>query len=346
VESLERFGIGTRIENTILSYVNYPGKFFWPTDLAMLYPYPRSFDVLQVLPAALLLLAISGLCILQMRRRPYLAAGWFWYLVMMAPVIGLVQIGLQSMADRHTYLSMVGPTMSLVWLVGEWAGTNWFRKGLAGCLAVAALAGCVILTGKQLSLWRDTDTLFEHTLAVTAENGVAEYPLALGLEHDGLFRQAAIQYRIALTLPPDNLHYEANFYLAEIMARLGQNREAVARLNTALELKPDSADAMNNLAWILSTCPDANIRDGPRAAQLAQRACELTHYQAIPLITTLAAAYAEEGDFDKAIATTQQAIALAQQQGNAQMDDANEELLQVYSNHQTYSEAHPSPPGN
>lgn len=346
VESLERFGIGTRIENTILSYVNYLGKFFWPTNLAILYPYPRSFDVVQVLLAALWLLTISALCVLQIRRRPYLAAGWFWYLVMMAPVVGLVQIGLQGMADRHTYISMVGPTMSLVWFIAEWMGTNWFRKGLAVALAVAALVACVILTGKQLPVWRDTSTLFEHTLATTPENGAAEYPMALGLEHEGLFHQAAVQYRIALTLPPDNLHYSANFYLAEIMARFGQYHDAVTHLKAALQINPDSADAMNNLAWILATCPDANIRNGPPAAHLAERACELTHYRSTTMMTTLAAAYAEEGEFDRAIATTQQAIALAQQQGNAQVYDANQGLLQVYSNHQTYSEAHPNPPAN
>ncbi len=117
ISTLEYLGLGGRLENATLSYVNYLGKFFWPSKLALLYPYPSSFDGVEVLLGVLLLLAISALCLLQLSRRPYLAVGWFWYLGTMVPVIGLVQVGIAGMADRYTYLPLIGPAISVVWLV-------------------------------------------------------------------------------------------------------------------------------------------------------------------------------------------------------------------------------------
>jgi hypothetical protein len=341
VTSLHQIGMGVRIENAISSYVGYLGKFFWPSNLAVIYPFPMSFDTVQGVLSGLLLIAISALCILQLSRRPYLAVGWFWYLGTMIPVIGLVQLAEQGMADRYTYLPLIGPVVSLVWLVGDWAGTNARWKIPALSAAVVILAVLPVLTEKQLTFWRDSATLFERTVSVTGENGAAEYSLALGLEHSGLLRQAAVHYRIAASIPPDTDHYYANYSFAEVLEKLGQYREAEARMDTALKMTPesapDSAIALNHFALLLSTCPDAKLRDGPRAVQLAERACELTHDGSARYLTTLADAYAEAGRFDDAIATIQKAGGLAQQTGQTRLFNEDAQMLQLFMNHQIYT---------
>jgi tetratricopeptide (TPR) repeat protein len=370
IRPLEEFGAGARIENSILSYINYLGKFFWPTNLALPYPFPRSFDPVQVVLSMLLLLAISAECVWQLRRRPYLAAGWFWYLGTMVPVIGLVQVGDQAMADRHTYIPLIGPSVSLAWLIGEWVTNNTMRKYLAIPAAIALLLACVILSRKQIAYWENPSRLFSRTIAVTPDNFVAQSCLATALEYEGRFREAAVHYRVAIALKPRDyqMHYQlavclsmagkreealteyqtvvaegynTNDYVAamnyaDALMQIGRNGEAVVPLESALRLDPDSTIALGNLAWILATYSDASVRDGVRAVQLAERACELTNYKQTQFIGTLAAAYAEAGRFDEAVAMAQKAIANAQKQGEAGLAEKNRGLLQLYLAHKAY----------
>jgi len=339
--SLNYIGMTARLENTALNYAAYLGKFFWPVNLAIPNPFPASFDIVQVLLGALLLLAISAFCILQMARRPYLAVGWFWYLGTMVPVIGLVQLGVQGMEDRYTYITLIGPSISLVWLV--WEGVrnhSWWKYATLSATAVI-LAVCAFLTEKQLQFWKDTVTLFSHSIAVTPENPVAEEVLAVGLEDEGLLHQAAVHYRIACDSHHYGDHFMSNFRMAELMMRMGYDKEAETRLEAALQFVPNSPDTMNNLAWLLATSPDAKARNGAHAVQVAEQACELTHDQNPKFMTTLAAAYAEAGRFDDAIDMTQKTIALADQYGLDSLSEANRELLQTYTAHQTYAQTHP-----
>jgi len=336
--SLHQIGMGARLENVILSYTGYLGKFFWPSNLAVLYPFPSSFDAVQVVLCGLLLIAISALCILQLSRRPYLAVGWFWFLGTLVPVIGVVQLSQQGMADRYTYLPLIGPVFSLVWLVSERVQTNSFQKWAAVSVAALTLAVCAVLTERQLPYWRDTVTLFTRTIAVTPNNSQAHYPLAKGFEQEGLLKQAAVHYRIAIARGPDDQNYWPNFYFAELLAKQGHYQEAKERLETAVQIKPDMVYSLNNLAWLLSTCPDAKVRDGGRAVQLAERACELTHDQSPQYLMTLAAAYAEAGRFDDAIATVQKAGDLAQQTGQAGLFNGAAQLLQLFMDHKTFTD--------
>ncbi len=239
VTSLGQFGLGERIENAILSYVNYLGQFFWPADLAVPYTYPTSFDIDQVSMAALLLLGISVLCIRQLWRRPYLAVGWFWYLGTLVPVIGLIQVGQQGMADRHTYVPLIGPALSLVWLISEWSGTIFFRKILAASTAVIILGTCIILTRMQMSYWQNPTRLFERTIAVTPENFLAAYCLASQLKNEGLWRKAAVQFRIVIALGPDD--YYGHYQLAECLNAEGYRPEALKEYQTAVsdDCNPD-----------------------------------------------------------------------------------------------------------
>jgi tetratricopeptide (TPR) repeat protein len=362
-----RLGLDTRISNAVSSYLQYLAKLLWPAKLAAIYPFPRSHDPAEIWLAALLLLAVSAWCVCQLARRPYLAVGWFWYLGTSVPIIGLVQVGGQAMADRYTYLPLIGPVISLVWLAAELFQS---RKILLSAAAAMVLVACAGLASRQLQFWRNTVALFEHNVAVTLENAAAHYTLGLGLEHAGDTNRAMVCYRVATAIFPGdieahrNLAYllcqqghwtaageecdtllalnpndaAAHFSRAQVAGHFGRADEAVFHLNEALRLDPDYVEAMNNLAWTLATSPEANLRNGDRAVELAERACELTHYQKTIYIGTLAAAQAEAGRFDDAMTTAQKAVALAQQNGEPDLLQKNQELLERYRRHQTARE--------
>jgi Flp pilus assembly protein TadD len=366
----EKLGWTDRISNAVSSYLQYLVKLFWPAKLAVIYPYPKSLDPLEVWLAALLLLAVSALCLCQISRRPYLAVGWFWYLVAMLPVIGMVQVGSQAMADRYTYIPLIGPVIGLVWLVADWFKTNPSSKFMLAPATVILLAVCAILGRWQVQLWENTVTLCEHTIAVTTDNPSAQFCLGAGLEQEGRLSEAMVHYRIQAALSPLDyrVHYSlarvygkqgrwaevigeynaaadmganpddyaAHLNLADALTHLGREQEAVVQLDEALRIKPDSTEAMNNLAWTLATSPDTNVRDGKRAVELAERACTLTDFKQTIFVGTLAAAYAETGRFDDAIATAKKACALATVAGETDLLKKNQELLNLYQNHQTY----------
>ena len=375
--SLAQLGLGLRLENIIVSYVRYLAWTVWPANLAAFYSFPfDSHFYLALWPAwlivlaAVLLVGVSVLCLRQIVRRPYLAVGWFWYLGTMIPVIGLVQVGGQGMADRYTYIPLIGPVISLVWLISE----NWpariLPRTLLTAVTLSALAGCLLQTRHQLQFWKNTETLSQHTIDVTGENPRTEYILGLGLEQKGDIRGALIHYRNALTSQTSVLgayysmgrllsqlgqwadaariystllgsnpeDFTCHLGLATTLPHLGRTAEAVTHLKTALQNCPDTPDAMNNLAWTLATSSDAELRDGAQAVKHAERACELTHYRETMMVGTLAAAYAEAGRFDEAISAAQKACALATAAGQNDLLQKNQELLELYRRHQPYHE--------
>jgi hypothetical protein len=375
--SLDRLGLGIRLDNVIASYLRYLGKTVWPVDLAAHYPLPvngRSCMALwpdwQILAAALLLVCVSVLCVCQMARRPYLAVGWFWYLGTMLPVIGLVQVGGQGMADHYTYIPMIGPVISLVWLAAEKWDAGRIARVLLTMAAVVVLAANIVVTRHQLQHWKNTVSLFQHTVAVTGENTMAEYILGLGLEHEGRISEAMVHYRIAMTSNPtikeafyrmgvrlvqmekwaeaEQVYSTLLTYLPDDMTghlglavtlpHLGRKTEAIEHLRAVLQQDPDDPDVLNNLAWTLATDSNAGLRDGGEAVRLAEQACELTHYQKTICIGTLAAAYAEAGRFDNAILTAEKACALASAAGDQGLLKKNQELLALYQKRQPYHE--------
>jgi tetratricopeptide (TPR) repeat protein len=370
VVPLRNLGLAARLENATLSYTCYLARFFWPAKLAVIYPYPKSFDGGEALLAALLLLAISIFCMLQVSRRPYLAVGWFWFLGTLIPVIGLVQVGEQAMADRYTYLPLIGPVISLVWLAAELFHS---RKMLLSGAAILVLAGCAVLTSRQLQSWRNSIALFEHAIAVTTDNPAAQFRLGSALEFEGRLHEAMFHYLMAMKMNP--LDYRAYYCLANCLegegrwaaavavyragialgakpddyvmhlnfaaawSHLERAPEAVYQLNEALRVKPDSPEALNNLAWLLATGSDARVRNGARAVQLAERACQLTDYRQTLFVGTLAAAYAEAGRFDDATATAEKAIALAEKNHEPELLQKNRELLELYRAHKPCRDA-------
>jgi tetratricopeptide (TPR) repeat protein len=408
VTPLTLITLGDRLDNAIVSYLRYLAKLLWPTRLAVIYPHPAAhyfpmdrWPEWQTPLIALLLLALTALVVWWARRRPYLAFGWFWYLISMLPVIGLIQVGEQAMADRYTYIPLIGPVIALAWLVCDATSsrfTHWPRRSTAeaghalaapkrseggslsphpgsraamGTAALAVLAICAILSRRQVGYWRSTTALFEHAVAVTGGNPSAQFSVGVGLEKEGLTNQAIVRYRVAmaiaprdqqthfnlahllreegflsqaieqyqavLALNPTDLAGELN--LAQTLDRAGQTQQAAAHFQAALRLDPNSVEALNNLAWLLATSGAGEIRDGNRAVQLAERACELTHFKATVVVGTLAAAYAEAGRFTEAVETARKACALAEALGQMGLAQKNRELLELYRQGRAYRES-------
>jgi len=365
--SLDVLGLDRRVANAISSYVSYPAKLLWPSDLILLYPFPKSFDVTETVLQAALLFAVSAGCLSQLARRPWLAVGWLWYLGTALPIIGIVQVGEQGMADRYTYLPLIGPVVALVWTAADLCARARAGKIMLTATALLILSALAVLTEQQLQSWRNTVTLMEHSLAVTPWSGSQHFMLGLGLEHAGDTNGAINCYRVAEALSPHNPlprhnlaslllqrgqfaaaeaeslqslamnrdDLSAQLCLAAVAAARGQEDQQILHLGEVVRLDPDRIEALNNLAWLLATGAHEELRDGPRAVSLARRACELTAYQQTIYLGTLGAAYAEAGQFEDAIATAQRACDLATKHGEAGRLSANQKLLERYRAHRT-----------
>jgi tetratricopeptide (TPR) repeat protein len=412
--------LSSRIANALVAYVAYVGQLFYPLGLAVFYSYrPNGIPSWQVAGAIVLLLAITAGAVVGWRRWPWLAVGWFWYLGMLVPVIGLVQVGSQSMADRYTYLPQIGLAIALAWGAGSalasWPHRAW-AWGIVSALVLAASAG---LAWRQTSYWCDNETLWKHTLECTPiapiahlnlgaalhdqgrlTEAIAEYQAALQFKPDytdvlnnlgnalvesGRVDEAIVQYKKALQIRPD--YAEAHNGLGVALGKTGHLDEAIAQCNQALEINPDFADAhsnlgialagrgrfdeamahfqkalelkpdhadarknldgarsqrealakalagqreslrsrphdvalLNEIAWMLATNPNASIRNGAEALELALRAAQLSNGREPAVLGTLAAAYAEAGRFAEAVQTAEKALELATQQNQQQM---------------------------
>jgi tetratricopeptide (TPR) repeat protein len=476
VASVESLYLSHRFFHVFASYWRYLAMLIYPHNLAIFYPYyPAQESMLPVIAGALVVVAISALAFAWAGRRPWLATGWFWFLGMLVPVIGLVQVGDQSMADRYTYLPAIGFFIVVVWTGAELAERWPAIKFLAPLACVASLAGA----WPQIHYWQDTKVLFRHAAQVTEKNFVAltllgsfddadgdadgaiklyqealtdqpnysmahfflaktleeqgnldqaeaefqtalrlnpsleqghiflglllarekkydqaeaEYEAALQLNprsavahndlahvlqsegrldesaahylaaiqydsslaqahnnlgvvylQEGRAADAVVQLREALRLNPENMETEYNLALAlnhqqqwqeaaEIWQRIapaqqknaqaqyqyglaleheGKIRQAMSQFAYAILLTPDFAEALNAMAWIAATDPHPELRNGPQAVGMASQACNLTGRQRPELLLTLAAAYAEAGNFENAVATANQAEKIA-----------------------------------
>ncbi len=276
--------LGARVANAAISYIHYIGGLFWPTDLAVIYPYPAAWPMWQIVVAVLVLAAVTVLAWRAAKPRPYLMVGWLWFIGTLVPVIGLVQVGRQAMADRYTYIPMIGLGVMLVWGAAELLAR--VRQGhlVGSALAILALIGCAVTTRHQLGYWKDSFTLFTHTLAVTQNNALAHNNLGTALAALGRRDEALVHYAQAVRLQPadpvmqNNLgaalakagqieaameHYQAALHarpdfdeahnnLGAALAALGRWDEAVAHFRRALAARPDYAEAHNNLGGVLA----------------------------------------------------------------------------------------------
>jgi protein O-mannosyl-transferase len=260
MQPLTNVSITGRLANALVAYLRYLGKTFWPFDLATPYPYPSQWPVLAVLMTAVLLAAICAVALVLRRQSPFLATGWFWYLGMLVPVIGLVQVGEQSMADRYTYLPLIGIFIILTWgaaqicsLAGGPAGTliktgsqRWVFAVLAAGLVLFPLAA---RTRDQLQHWRNGESLSRHAIAVTENNWIAYFDLGSNLDARGLIDEAMTNYSKALVLQPQYPDPLNN--IGCILANRRQFAQAVPYFEAALRSSPNFANAHDNLAHLL-----------------------------------------------------------------------------------------------
>jgi protein O-mannosyl-transferase len=404
--SIDQLPFAWRVNNSIVTSIAYIWQMLWPVKLAVFYPHPDNRLLFwQVILALALLIAITAAVIALRQKRPYLITGWFWYLGMLVPVIGLVQVGEQARADRYTYLPQIGLYLALAWTIAD-LSVSWRRR--REILAVAAAVVITALAWRawiQTSYWKNSETLWTHTLAVTTDNDVAHnnlgfiflqrgeldeaishfqtalnirannpqthYNLGSALVHNNLGNalvrkklvdEAIAHYEKAVELRPDYAdgHYnlgsallqegrideaiahwqktvsiqpndaEAHTTLGDALLRKGEIGQAIAHYQAALEFSPQSISMLNNLAWALSTCPDASLRNGAKAIELAEKADQLSGGKNPTFMRTLAAAYAENGRFNDAIETAQRALQLATAQDNFALASKLEKDLDLY----------------
>ena len=345
----EELPILERITNAIVSYVFYIWQIFWPTRLAVFYPHPENaLPFWEIISSLLLLICITAVAIALQKQRPYLMTGWLWYLGMLVPVIGLVQVGWQARADRYTYLPQIGLYIAVTWAVADLTA-SWRRQrtilSVAALIVISLLSLCAFV---QTSYWRDSETLFKHALAVTRNNDVAENNLGIVFQGQGKLDDAISLLQSAVALRPDNspahenlakallqkgqvadalIHYkkllelqpdniEVHNIVGTVLVQQRRIREGVEEWEKVLAIQPENGNAMSNLAWVFATSPDDSIRDAGKAVHLAQEAMRISNRRIPLLFRTLAAAYAEAGDFSKAIQTAQEGIEVANSQGN------------------------------
>jgi len=234
--------------NALISYVKYIGKMFWPADLAIFYPFePSSVTIPRVAAAALLLAVITGIVVIQRRKRPYLVFGWFWYLITLLPVIGFIRVGSQAMADRYTYIPLIGLFVIVVWGVAEIAG-RW-RHGHKAALASATVTLSVLsfLTVTQIRYWKNSYDLYAHALAVVDRNWLAHNNMAILLAQQYRFDEAIRHFRESLSIFPNQP--EGLINLGNVYQSVGNNAAALESFTEAARLRPNDAEAHFRLGY-------------------------------------------------------------------------------------------------
>ena len=250
IESLDTLPIGIRLGNAVVSYVGYIGKTIYPYNLAVFYPLFGMRPVWEICLAGILIFAATFMIIRKAKTMPYLAVGWLWYLGTLVPVIGIIQVGMQSMADRYTYIPLIGLFAATAWAVPGLV-RNWpHRQAILAAGAAVVLSACACLTFIQVSYWRNSFTLFEHAIRVVDNNYLAHNNLAVALAGAGKNEEAVAHYKEAIGIKPT--YENAHFNLANHLSRQGKTDEAIEHYLEALKLRPTYAKAHNNLAMLLA----------------------------------------------------------------------------------------------
>jgi tetratricopeptide (TPR) repeat protein len=335
VKPLSQYSRLLRLETAVISYVRYLGKALWPAKLVAMYPHPtKLYPAWQVGAAAVLLLLITAL-VLRARERRYLAVGWFWFLGSMVPMIGLVQVGDQALADRYAYIPFIGLFLMVVWLVGDWAEARQVSARWLAIAAVCCLLALGTLTYRQVGYWHDTESFWVRTLALTEDNYVAHGGLAIILHKQGKNEEAVAHLRAAVAIRPDDwpaelnlgayefgignqaaaieryqmvalhagnvdLRAKANADLGLVYRQMGQSIKAKQCFETALQLVPGQATIMVTLGLIAQADGDL-----PTAVRQYSHAMALQPTDVGYLL--LAQALQQEGHTDEANAIFQRA---------------------------------------
>ena len=364
ISSLAGLPLRMRVANAIVSIALYLWQLVWPAKLAVFCPYPRvPYNAWLVIGCAVGIAPVTGAVILLRKNFPYLLVGWLWYLVMLVPVLGLVQVGLQAHADRYTYLPLIGILMAVAWITVDLTRRWSYQRLVVGGCSIAVLLLLSACSYQQVGYWRDSISLWNRALAVTANNDIAHLCLAEALLQRGKLHEAIAHSQAAIDIRPENAgalgrvpvmltdkqtqaaielwearlkansnDTDAHNNLGVVLIQSGDPHGAITQWEQTLAIKPNDGNAENNLAWLLATCPDTTIRNGRRAVELAESATRLPGGRDPIVLRTLAAAYAERGDFSRAIEVGQRAAESARAGQNPSLAETIEREIAEYRN--------------
>jgi Tfp pilus assembly protein PilF len=303
MQTLVTIPFSVRIENAVVAYAAYLEKTFVPRDLVVYYPHPGgAFSWLAIGISAAVLLAVSGAAIASVRRLPYFFVGWSWFLGTLVPMIGLVQVGSQQMADRYTYFPLIGLFIALVWLIADLVPAGALRTGFLPVATLCGLAALAATAFVQVGYWRDDLALFRHALEGAEDNPFTRNKIGCALVQRGELSEAIDQFQHALRLGPNWVDPQYNLGL--VYQRQGHPDDAAACYRKVLVINDQHADAHNNLGAILLD-RGANAE----AKQHFQRAAQIAPTRVEPE-RNLAAVSLKTGDYAEAIAASQRALAI------------------------------------
>ena len=294
--SLNAIPLGQRISNALVSAAVYAAKTLYPVSLAIFYPHPSSIgesvSALAMMASAALLVVLTVLALMQWRSRPWITVGWLWFLITLGPVIGLVQIGSQAMADRYTYVPHIGLFILFAWSIPA-AAESRYGKVVGAALCACLLLGLSAMTWAQVSYWRDGATLYTHAIRVTKQNWLAWNNLGMQYLNGARLERALECFGEAVKIKPN---YADGWYnLGVAQERLGRSRQAIESYEASLRLDPQNADGWTNLGVARQ-----NIGDYGPAIEAYQNALQLRPGDPLTLYN-LALVYAAQGELPKAL---------------------------------------------
>ena len=344
ISTLNEFPLTLRIQNALLSYLTYLAKLFWPSRLAVFYPYPAGLSMWKAVVAGLALAIITALVLWMTSRRPYLAVGWLWYLITLGPVIGIVQIGLQSRADRYTYVPMIGISIMLAWGLPDVLQKLRHRKRIVGAIAALACSGWLIVTWFDIQHWRTSISLNQNAIRVTQDNFVAYNNLGVAFRTEGHLNEAITNFREALRVKPQ--FGEAENHLGEALLAEGKIEEATPHIIEGLRLKPNSPEGHINMGAVLSDRGQFEDAEAHyRRALLYLPAAAEAHYGVGVCLT-------EEGRLPEALEELLQAVGIKPELADAhnqlgrvlglmgRIDEAKRQFSEAIRLDPEYAEAH------
>ena len=289
-----------RVSNALVSYTTYCEQMFYPTGLALLYPFPiHGLPAGKVILALLLLVAVTAVAFYGRQKRPYFLMGWLWYLGMLVPVIGLVQVGSQARADRYTYLPQIGLYILLTWTVIELTASWRSRRWVLGGGAMAVLTALIMCAHAQTAYWRDSESLWTRTLACTSDNSAAQNKLGNAFLKQGRLDEAMVHYQQALAISPDEETYDN---LGCVFLQQGKTDAAIAQFQKALDINPNYTEALYNLG-------NAFLQQGKIEEAIAcyQMALKCNSDDA-KVYSNLGSAFRQQGRLEEAVAQFQKAL--------------------------------------
>lgn len=299
--TMENISFIERLSNAVVSYGNYLGKIFWPVNLAVFYPFEHSLPMWKVLISALILIIITASAFYFIKKLPFLFTGWFLYLGTLVPVIGLIQVGDQGMADRYTYLPSIGLVIIMSWGIPHLFKHDTIRRNILFPAAFVIIALMAMQTWQQCGQWKNSMKISSHALRVTENNYKMHHNMGTSYYKAGKTNEAIYHFNKAIRINPNNLSYNSR---GDIFARMGRYRQALDDFNKAIALNPRDAYGYYNrgLTYEKLGLYSPAIADFTRAILL--KSDDINAYNNRGIV------YARMGQLDRAVGDFSKAIAI------------------------------------